>query len=234
MRIVGPLKDATFIERPNRFLTIVQINGKRVKSHLPDPGRLKELLIPGVHVKVRSVSNQKVNKRKTNWTTVMVRKEKQWISIDSTLPNRFVRLLLENQELPMFFDYDLVRSEVKHGHHRYDFLLKRNNQLLYLEVKSVTLVKDGVAMFPDAVTVRGARHMAGLADLLEENIQAGVLFVCQRSDISLFRPEWNRDPSFANALKRAVNLGVKIWIISTEVNPISIRFKKEVPYDLSP
>ncbi|MBC8175359.1 MAG: DNA/RNA nuclease SfsA [Candidatus Marinimicrobia bacterium] len=233
MKISGPLEDAIFIERPNRFLVVAKVNGKCVESHLPDPGRLTELLIPGAALKVRWVPESQTN-RKTKWTAVLVNKNGQWISIDSTLPNRFIKELLKQNKLPMFQGYQFVRSEVSVKGHRFDFLLEKDDHPFFLEVKSVTLVKNGVAMFPDAITERGVRHVTALADLVKSGVGAGVLFVCQRSDVKLFRPQWDRDHRFAEVLVMADRVGVKIWVISSKVSPESIEYNKQIPYDLSP
>ncbi len=149
MNIAGPLEDARFVERPNRFLTVVDIGGEAVESHLPDPGRLRELLIPGADLKVRPSNGQSPNRR-TRWTTVMVKSGRQWVSIDSTLPNRFVSNLLESGKLPTYKSFRLVKSEVTVGNHRFDFLLEKDGAPFYLEVKSVTFVENFVAQFPDA------------------------------------------------------------------------------------
>ena len=129
MKIPGPLRDARFVERPNRFLTVVDIDGKHVKSHLPDPGRLKELLVPDAQLKVRPRDSQSSHRR-TSWTTLLVKKGRNWVSIDSTLPNRFVQSLLVNGELPIYDLYTLVRREVTVGSHRFDFLLKKKRKTL--------------------------------------------------------------------------------------------------------
>ena len=108
MIIKGPLISGTFIERPNRFITLVNINGKIVRSHLPDPGRLKELLIPGVELLLRPASN--LLKRKTKYSTVMVRFEGKLISLVSTLPNQFVMESITNNILPMFKKYKIIKN----------------------------------------------------------------------------------------------------------------------------
>ena len=234
MKTDGYLTDATFVRRPNRFLTIVRINGREEESHLPDPGRLEELLIPGVRLKVRQVANEKRENRKTDWTTVLVRKGEEWVSIDSTLPNRFVRSLLENRQLSIFKNYQLVQSEVKLGNHRFDFLLQKNGTPLYLEVKSVTLVEDGVAMFPDAVTERGRRHMNALRDcpgVVRErrcclSASAPMCVASSRSGTETRK--------FAQALLEAERAGVRISVITAAVSPAAIEFKNTVPYDLMP
>lgn len=234
MKILGPLYDATFLDRPNRFLTIVSINGEYVKSHLPDPGRLKELLLPGSTVKVRRIPNSLMKNRKTKWTTVMVKTGNQWVSVDSTLPNRFVKWLLEKGDIPFLKKYQIKKQEIAVDHHRFDFLLESSNGLFYLEVKSVTLVDNGVAMFPDAVTARGTRHLEMLAKISRNGLRSGVLFVCQRSDVEVFRPQWDRDPKFAETLAKAEVAGVKIWVISSDVSPTNIRYKEDIPYNLLP
>ncbi len=231
MKIDGPLNDALFLERPNRFLTVVEMSGNPVNSHLPDPGRLQELLLPGASLKIRKAEN--TSGRKTEWTTVMVKSGKQWISLDSTLPNRFVEELLREKELPMFTDWELKRREVPHGRHRFDFLLNKGSRELYLEVKSVTLVEDGVAMFPDAVTERGARHVEALAEIVHSGKSAAVLFVCQRSDVKMFRPQWERDPRFAQKLLEAETAGVEVHVISAHVTPQKIMYKEVIPHKLT-
>tara|TARA_B100000686_G_scaffold355199_1_gene470973 strand:- start:1339 stop:2043 length:705 start_codon:yes stop_codon:yes gene_type:complete len=233
MKINGPLYDAIFVKRLNRFLTLIDVDGKIYKSHLPDPGRLNELLIPGAKLKVRYV-NLEFSKRKTSWTTLMVKQSKQWISIDSTLPNRFIKYLLERKNLPQFKDYKLIRPEVVVGEHRFDFLLEKLAEPFYLEVKSVTYVEKGMAKFPDAVTERGMKHAYSLAQMSEQGEKTGILFVCQRSDATKFRPMWNRDPKFSEALVFAERAGVQINVIVTKVSPTSITYYKEISYDLTP
>ena len=174
MNIPGPLIKAKFIERPNRFLTRVELNGKIVDSHLPDPGRLKELLVPGAELYLRPVLAE--SNRKTRYTTIMVKHDGILISLVSVLPNRFVQESLECCQLPVLEGFRLEKAEVSLGKHRFDFLLKTaEDNLFYLEVKSVTLVEDGLAKFPDAVTERGTRHVKALENVVLEGQLAFVL-----------------------------------------------------------
>ena len=199
MKIEGPLINAVFIERPNRFITIIEIGGEKHKSHLPDPGRLKELLIPGASLLVRPAPENK--ERSTSFTTIMVNLKGQWISLVSTLPNQFVKYSFQKNRIPIFQKYKLVRPEVTIRNHRFDFLLSnKSGKNFFLEVKSVTFVEDGIAKFPDAVTTRGMNHAKTLTDLVKEGEFAGILFVCQRPDATLFEPMWDRDPMFSNVL----------------------------------
>jgi len=228
MKIDGPLIPAVFIKRPNRFITVVEIAGKQYKSHLPDPGRLKELLIPGVSLLVRPAPIS--SKRKTAYTTAMVSLDGKWISLISTLPNQFVKQTFQNDRLPMLRSYNLVRPEITVKNHRFDFLLRgRDGVDFYLEVKSVTLVEKGIAQFPDAVTLRGMNHAKALMKLVNSGEQAGILFVCQRSDAFSFEPMWERDPNFSNALLDAYKAGVKVWCISLNISKTEITFNKEIP-----
>ena len=231
MKIEGPLINAVFIERPNRFITIIEIGGEKHKSHLPDPGRLKELLIPGASLLVRPAPENK--ERSTAFTTIMVNLKGQWISLVSTLPNQFVKYSFQKNRIPIFQKYKLVRSEVTIKNHRFDFLLNnKSRKNFFLEVKSVTFVEDGIAKFPDAVTTRGMNHAKTLTDLVKEGEFAGILFVCQRPDATLFEPMWGRDPMFSNVLFNAYKMGVKVWCITLNVSQTEISFNKEIPVNL--
>ena len=232
MNIEGPLISGVFIERPNRFITLVEINGEIVRSHLPDPGRLKELLIPGIEVLLRPASS--LGKRKTKFSTVMVRFKGKLISLVSALPNQFVKESIEKNILPMFHNYKIIRPEIPYGNHRFDFLLNDyEDAIFYLEVKSVTYVSNGISQFPDAITSRGAKHVVALTNLVTSGVKTGILFVCQRGDGKLFKPMWKRDPQFGEALVQAYNCGVKVWCITCAVTLKSITFLREIPVNLS-
>ena len=231
MKIEGPLINAVFIERPNRFITIIEIGGEKHKSHLPDPGRLKELLIPGASLLVRPAPENK--ERSTAFTTIMVNLKGQWISLVSTLPNQFVKYSFQKNRIPIFQKYKLVRPEVTIRNHRFDFLLSnKSGKNFFLEVKSVTFAENGIAKFPDAVTTRGMNHAKALTDLVKEGEFAGILFVCQRPDATLFEPMWDRDPMFSNVLFNAYKMGVKVWCITLNVSQTEISFNKEIPVNL--
>ena len=231
MNIKGPLIPAKFVERPNRFITIIDINGIQYRSHLPDPGRLKELLRPGANLLVRPAPEN--SERKTRYSTVMVNHDGQLISLVSSLPNQFVKEALVKKELPMFINHTLLRPEISVGSHRFDFLLQDiDGKNFYLEVKSVTFVENGVAQFPDAVTARGAKHALALKKLVESREKAGILFVCQRSDAVSFRPMWERDPTLAKAVLKANRSGVKVWCITLNVSETEMTFHQEIPVNL--
>jgi sugar fermentation stimulation protein A len=232
LKIEGPLILGKFVERPNRFITMVEVDGKVVRSHLPDPGRLKELLLPGAELLLRPAPDG--SERKTKFSTVMVNHKGQLVSLVSALPNRFVKESLQQGDISIFKKFEYVRAEVPHGNHRFDFLLKdRNKKPFFLEVKSVTYVENYLAKFPDAVTERGARHAKALAELVRNGNGAGILFVCQRPDANRFEPMWDRDPKFAKALLEAKETGVEVWCITTQVSETQMTFEKEIPVNLT-
>ncbi len=202
---VGNLAEARFKERHNRFLVEVELRGRSVKCHLPNPGRLKELLMPGASVYIQ----QRPQKgRKTGYDLVAVESGPVLVSIDSRLPNRAVHNLLREGGLMELVEYSTIIPEVRVGSSRIDFLL-RNGRDCYLEVKSCTLVTDSVALFPDAPTERGRRHVEELIHTAKSGSRAIILFVVQRPDARLFRPNDKTDPMFGEALRRASDLGVE-------------------------
>ena len=181
------------------------------EAHLPDPGRLKELLIPGVELWVRPAAGAN---RRTRWTAVLVRSPDgaELISLDTSLPNRLIGRALELGALEEFAGYELERAEWPHGRSRFDFLLTgTTGTKLVLEVKSVTLVEGGLALFPDAVTARGARHVRELCEFAgKRGWEAAVLFVVQRSDAEQIVAARDIDPEFADALEEAAQAGVRL------------------------
>ena len=229
MSLATGLVEAEFVERPNRFLSRVRIDGKIYDSHVPDPGRLKELLFPGARVLVEPKTGEN---RKTKFATVMVYSGDELISINSQLPNRFVRHCLDNSLLPEFQGWVVKKQEYTFGKSRFDFLLEKEGREKLLEVKSATLVEDGIARFPDAVTSRGRRHVLHLAESIKSERSAAVLFIVQRSDALSFEPHWGRDPQFAEALEHSVKNGVELVVYTTKLKPDSMTLRSSIPYKL--
>ena len=233
MEIKGPLIKGSFIERPNRFITIVKVGKKSVKSHLSDPGRLREILTPGRELYLwKAIESEH---RKTDYSTILAKYNGELVSLVTALPNQFVKECIDSRILLFLKDFELVKTEVVHGNHRFDFLLKdKSGDLFYLEVKSVTYVENGIAKFPDAVTDRGKRHAQSLQALVETGFQAGILFVVQRSDAHSFQPMWERDPKFGKALVNAYQAGVHVWCITTRISKTNMTYEKKIPVNLQP
>jgi sugar fermentation stimulation protein A len=206
----GDLVDARFVARPNRFVVEAVVErGRKVRAHLADPGRLTELLVEGAPLRLRPVAARPG--RRTRFTAVLVRASTPphpWVSVDTTLPNRLAETLLRRNEVPGVGAGWSIRREVTVDRSRFDFMLSRNDERMVVEVKSVTLVEDGIARFPDAPTARGARHVREIEDLVREGARGLVLFIVQRSDARAVATHEKIDPDFADAVRSAHTHGV--------------------------
>ncbi|HDT12689.1 MAG TPA: DNA/RNA nuclease SfsA [Candidatus Marinimicrobia bacterium] len=229
--ILPDLLPAVFIERPNRFLVRCNVDNKIIDAHLPDPGRLKELLLPGAEIFIEHTPNPS---RKTQYTVHLIKNRNVFVSINTSLPNKLVYISLKNNCLPGFEMYTLTRSEVPVNRHRFDFELRSpEGKKVLMEVKSVTLVEDdGTARFPDAVTSRGKSHAETLAILDKKGIETWILFIVQRKDAICFTPHWERDPAFAKALLTASVSGVNIKVVSCEITQKSMIIGNTLPFYL--
>jgi sugar fermentation stimulation protein A len=225
-----------FIDRPNRFLIRCKLleSGDTVEAHLPDSGRLKELLIKGVELYVLPNSDPA---RKTKFSAVCVKDlaGDNWVSINATLPNKVAGLAFEQQQLSDFSKWKYLRSEYTKGSSRWDHLLQKDDEYMVVEVKGVTLVnRKGTGFFPDAVTARGTKHVLELAEISKEpGWQSAILFVAQRSDIKKLQPAAEIDPDFANALLIAEQAGVTMSACRCHVAPNGVRLLDHVPVELN-
>jgi sugar fermentation stimulation protein A len=205
----GRLRRGVFLARPNRFLAQVQVNDAVVPCFIPNPGRMYELFSPGAAVLLRDV--EVTRHRKTAYDLIGVLHGEEMVSIDTRVPNRLVREALDNGDLPELAGYQGIQPEYRYSHSRLDFLLTRDEARCLVEVKSCTLVEDGVARFPDAPTARGRRHLADLITAKQEGMRACVLFVVQREDAQWFTPNDATDPAFGMMLRRAVQEGIEAY-----------------------
>jgi len=186
MKIAGNLVEGRFVARDNRFRVTVELSGQEVWAHLPNSGRLGELLVPGRRV---LVIERPGPQRKTGYDLSLVEMEGRWVSVDARLPNDLVAEALARGKLPPLGGYPTVRREVAYGRSRLDFLLEAPDKPACLvEVKSVTLVVDGLGCFPDAVTLRGRRHLEELDGAIQAGYRAAVIFCVQRDDAAGMRP----------------------------------------------
>jgi sugar fermentation stimulation protein A len=194
------IRKAAFIDRPNRFLVTCSVNGRKEMAHLPNPGKLRELLLPGSTLYV--IEPEPVQERKTAYTVVAVEKRGDPVFLDTHMTNQVARHLIEEQKVPGMQGYRVVRPELAVGSSRFDFLLQKGRRKFVLEVKSCTLFGQEMAMFPDAVTTRGRRHLEELAQLTRNGLQGGVLFVIHSPRPRFFMPEHHTDLDFARTLLR--------------------------------
>jgi len=188
---------ARFVCRLNRFVLACDLEGDIVSAHLPNPGRLWELLLPG-----RTVYLAKNGKspRTTPYTAVAVDRAGAKVLLHTSMANRVVRFLLEEGRLPGWEGAEIIKAEAVFGHSRFDFLLRQGAQQAVLEVKSCTLFGRRLAMFPDAVSQRATRHLTTLAALSREGYTCGVVFVVSSPSAELFLPDYHTDITFARTL----------------------------------
>ncbi len=226
MKLGETVVDGVFLERPNRYLAQVEIDGKVVPAHVPDPGRLPGLMIPKRQVRLIHKPSET---RKTQYTLALVRHGRIWVSVYPVFANTLVQDALSKNQIECLDGFDSFSSEVKQGASRFDFCLTKGGKETYVEVKSVSLVEKSVGKFPDAPTERGRKHVEELISLKKRGVGAAVLFVSQRSDTRSITANDEIDPKFGEALRRAHKAGVTLYGINCRVTASSIALKDEIP-----
>lgn len=210
MELYKALKQATFVKRLNRFTALVVCDGREVLAHVANSGRLKELLSPQDPLFL-SPALVDGRQRKTAYTLALVATGGVLVSADARLPPALLQEAIEAGRLPPFAGYEKVSREVPLGDSRVDLLLSGGRGACYIEAKSVTLVEDGVGLFPDAPTVRGRKHLHALAEAVRAGHRAAVAFVIQRPDAVAFAPNEAADPVFCQTLRQVVQQGVEVY-----------------------
>lgn len=217
-----------FIERPNRFIAKVEIDGVTETVHVKNTGRCKELLVQGCIVYLEKSGNPL---RKTKYDLVAVEKQREgkpnlMVNMDSQIPNAAAEEWLRKGNI--FSENAVIRREMKYGASRFDFYIEDGDRKAFLEVKGVTLENDGVASFPDAPTERGIKHIKELVKCVADGYQAYILFVIQMKEISLFTPNYKTHPEFGGALCEAERAGVEIIAVDCNVTAESIEIDSEI------
>ena len=224
------LKLAKFIRRVNRFVALMECDGYQIVVHVANTGRMAELMTETNPMYVAPV-NRRQN-RKTAYDLALVRYRDVLVGVDSRMPNLIMREAIQESILAEFRGYGTIKSEVTYGGSRLDFRLSGAAPVTYLETKSVNLVRDGVALFPDAPTQRGKKHLDTLLSIVESGYRASAVFVIQRSDAKSFKPNAVADSNFVKALTAANSAGVDTYAYNCEVNLGEIRIASRVPVEL--
>lgn len=207
---------AKFIERPNRFVAYVELDGKVETVHVKNTGRCKELLLPGSQVVLVKTDNPT---RKTQYDLVAVYKnELGWVNIDSQAPNQVVKEWL-NTSPQLFKNITLLKPEYTYGGHRLDFYLECDSRKILMEVKGCTLEIDGIGYFPDAPTERGVKHLYALAEAAGKGYECYIAFVIAMPEVRKVLPNVKTHPEFGIALTAAIKAGVKVLYFSCNVEP---------------
>lgn len=220
-----------FRERPNRFIAKVEIDGCEETVHVKNTGRCKELLLENSVVYL-SVSDNPL--RKTKYDLIAVEKQTEngtvLINMDSQVPNDMVAEWLKKGEL--FSKNAIIKREVTFGKSRFDFYVENSNNKAFIEVKGVTLENNGVALFPDAPTERGVKHIKELCSCVEKGYSAYIIFVIQMSGINLFKPNDATHKAFGDALRQAEKAGVSILAYDSVVTNESVCINKPIMIEL--
>jgi len=202
-QLTANLIQARFIARPNRFVVVAQAPGLgRVRAHMPNPGRMWELLLPKVKLWLAAAPQTNQATRRTAYTVVAIERDGYPVFAHTHTSNEVARRLVEQHRIPGLEDAEVLDAEVTVGRSRFDFLLRRGGERVLMEVKSVTLFGNGMAMFPDAPTLRGRRHLEELAHLGSRGQRPVVLFLAHSRRVNRFMPDYHTDLDFARTLLR--------------------------------
>ncbi len=214
MRLYDSVTEARFLSRPNRFIALCESGGQVLRCHVKNTGRLGELLLPGAQVYLSAAVSPA---RKTAFDLVAVRRDGILFNIDSQAPNRLLAGELRRGLLG--FLPDELWPEQRQGDSRFDFAFEQNGRKGFVEVKGVTLLEDDEAVFPDAPTERGVKHLQGLSALAMQGVPAHVVFILQFKGAEALRPNERTHPAFGEALRQAKSAGVCLHAFACEVFP---------------
>jgi sugar fermentation stimulation protein A len=224
-----------FVERPNRFIARVCIDGVEELAHVKNTGRCKELLIPGATIYLED-HILRMGKRKLRYSLIAVEKGEMLINMDSQAPNEIVAeaLAIGKLVLPGLTPPIIFRREQTYGSSRLDFFLEDNlGRVGYMEVKGVTLEENRYCRFPDAPTERGRKHLEELIRAVEEGFVGYVVFILQMKGIQSFRPNDAMDPAFGVALRRAATAGVVVLAYDCDVTASTLEVYSPVTVELT-
>ena len=225
--IYNSMVKGKFINRPNRFIANVEINGKKEVVHVKNTGRCKELLTEGATVFCQKSNNPN---RKTKYDLISVYKGERLINMDSQAPNKVFFEYLQSGKC--YKDLTYIKGEYTYGNSRIDFYAENEKEKFLIEVKGVTLENDGVVMFPDAPTLRGIKHIDELIKAKKKGYRTAVAFVIQMENVEYFTPNKITHKDFADALKRAEKAGVEILCLDCIVTKDTLKIKDKVEYIL--
>jgi sugar fermentation stimulation protein A len=231
MQFNQELQPGILVRRYKRFLADIKLdNGEIITVHCPNSGSMLGCSEPGSPVMLSFSDNPR---RKYSRTLEMVQIEAVWVGVNTSLTNRLVREALENGVIAEIGRPDAIRQEIKTSDNtRLDFLLEQKGEKLFMEVKNCSLAEDRIAMFPDAVTIRGTKHLRELATLREQGHRAAVFFCVQRRDADCFKPAAHIDPLYSAVLAEVTLAGVQVLAYQADVTPRGIKISRQLPVNI--
>lgn len=217
--------EGIFLERPNRFIANVLIDGRKEKVHVKNTGRCKEILIKGTKVYLEKSNNPN---RKTKYSLISAYKEDQLINIDSQVPNKVVFDAIKSNRIKELENIKVLKREVTFGNSRFDLYFEKGNESGFIEVKGVTLENNGLSLFPDAPTERGTKHIREMIKVVESGLKGYIFFLIQIENIKYFTPNTSMDEKFSNALIEANKKGVNILAYNSIVKKDFIKINEKI------
>ena len=230
VKLSPDLMKGRFKRRLNRFAALMEVSGQLEMVHIANSGRLGELLIPDYEMLLTPMTGVH---RKCPYDLTLVDTGTALVSLDSRLPNLLFEEAFKVGSLSDFTGYQFISREITYGESRIDILLHGLAGDCFVETKSVTLVENHIARFPDAPTSRGVKHLNHLSDAKSNGYDAVIAFVVQRSDASLLQLDYKSDPNFVEALERAVKNDVKVLAYSCDITNVNISLSDRIPVDIS-
>jgi len=162
----------------------------------------------------------------------MIKIDGQWVGINTNNPNKLAFEAISMHEIPEISGYDQVTREVKWEDSRFDVMARNETETCFIEVKNVSMKEGNFALFPDAITTRGKKHLETLMRVKKTGMRAIMLYIVQRCDVDAFSTAKEIDPEYAKTLKKAFENGVEIFVLQVKVTPTSISINKRIPFEL--
>ena len=231
MQFPYTLVQGKLIKRYKRFLADVKLeDGAIVTAHCTNSGSMKSCLEKGAQVFLSPANDPK---RKTRFTWEMINMGGSWVGINTQIPNKLAFEAIKNHQIEKLQGYNILKREVTFEDSRFDLYAENEKGKCFIEVKNVTFKEGKYALFPDAITTRGKKHLKTLIKLKKQGVRAVMLYVIQRTDVEIFSPAWDIDPEYSQTLVDAYKSGVEIIPLQVTVTPEKIDINKELPFQLT-
>jgi len=230
MKFKEKLVHGTLIKRYKRYLADIKLDdGTKVTAHCTNSGSMKSCLEDGAEVYLTPINNPK---RKTKFTWEMIKINGDWVGINTGNPNKLAFEAISAGTIPGLEGYTTVKREVKFGDSRFDIYAENEDEQCFIEVKNVTMKEGKYALFPDAVTTRGQKHLKTLMEVKNNGMRAVMLYIIQRFDVEIFAPATEIDPDYSKLLKVAANAGVEIIPMQAKITPGKIELVKKLSFEI--
>lgn len=230
MEFQATLVHGKLLKRYKRFLADIELdNGEVVTAHCTNTGSMKSCIEIGAEVYLSPTKNPL---RKTKFTWEMIKINGNWVGINTNNPNQLAFEAISKHEIPELSGYAEVFREVKWDDSRFDIMAKNKTETCFFEVKNVSMKEGDFALFPDAITLRGRKHLETLIRVKKAGMRAIMLYIVQRCDVSKFSTAKEIDPEYSKTLKKAITNGVEIFVIQAKVTPTSITINKRIPFEM--